>query len=52
MRNPVGDIGVGDGVREGMYIELVGDCTFQAKFGDKCMCEDVAQLCPWGHTMA
>jgi hypothetical protein len=41
---------VGDGVREGRYIELVGDSTFWVKFGDKCMCEDVAH-CVHGGTL-
>jgi hypothetical protein len=34
MRNPVGDIGVGDRIGEGRHTEPVGNSTFRVKFGD------------------
>jgi hypothetical protein len=49
--NPTRDIGVGKNIGERRNIELVGDSPFRVKFGDKCMCEYVAQLCSWGDTM-
>jgi hypothetical protein len=49
MSNLVGDMGMGHGVGEGRYIELVGDSTFRVKFGDKCMCEHVSFVSMGGH---